>query len=156
MTTETVTQKRGDVLRHQARPWQWLTQMVAHYALIVYAALALAYLFIPIAVVVLFSFNNIRGRFNFVWQGFSLNAWRDPFAIPALTDAMILSVKIAAISTVIATALGTLIALALIRYRFIGSSGINLLILLPLTTPEVVMGSSLLTLVSLCWAWAIR
>jgi len=146
VTTETVAQKRGDVLRHQAKPWQWLTQMVAHYALIVYAALALAYLFIPIAVVVLFSFNNIRGRFNFVWQGFSLDAWRDPFAIPALTDAMILSVKIAAISTVIATALGTLIALALIRYRFFGSSGINLLILLPLTTPEVVMGSSLLTL----------
>jgi spermidine/putrescine transport system permease protein len=108
--------------------------------------LALAYLFAPIAIIVLFSFNDVRGRFNFVWQGFTLDHWLDPLKIPALADAMVLSLKVAAVSTVIATALGTLIALALIRYRFVGASATNWLVLLPLTTPEVVMGSSLLTL----------
>jgi spermidine/putrescine transport system permease protein len=146
MRTETATEQTAALLRRRARLLQRVARVVGHYGLIVYAALALAYLFVPIAIIVLFSFNDIRGRFNFVWQGFSLDAWRDPFAIPALTDAIVLSLKIAAVSTVIATTLGTFIALALIRYRFIGASATNLLILLPLTTPEVVLGSSLLTL----------
>ncbi len=145
MRTETAAAQTAVGLRHWTGLLQRLARVAAHYALIVYAALALAYLFIPIAVIILFSFNDIKGRFNFVWQGFSLDAWRDPFAIPALTDAMILSLKIAAVSTLIATALGTLIALALIRYRFVGIAAVSLLILLPLTTPEIVMGSSLLT-----------
>ena len=132
--------------RSQPRLLQRLARVAGHIALPVYAVLALAYLFAPIAIIVLFSFNDVRGRFNFVWQGFTLNHWLDPFKIPALTDAMILSLKIAAVSTLIATALGTLIALALIRYRFVGIAAVSLLILLPLTTPEVVMGSSLLTL----------
>jgi len=112
----------------------------------VWAALALGYLFLPIAVMVLFSFNHIEGRFNFVWNGFSLDAWRHPFAVGGLSDAMLLSLEIAAISTIISTALGTLIALALIRYRFFGFSATNLLVLIPLTTPEIVLGASLLTL----------
>ena len=132
--------------RSLPRLLQRLARVAGHIALPVYAVLALAYLFAPIAIIVLFSFNDVRGRFNFVWQGFTLNHWLDPFKIPALTDAMILSLKIAAVSTLIATALGTLIALALIRYRFVGIAAVSLLILLPLTTPEVVMGSSLLTL----------
>lgn len=111
-----------------------------------YAALALVYLFLPIGVMVLFSFNRPRGRFNFVWQGFSLDAWTHPLAVPALADAMVLSLKVAAIATAAATVFGTLIALALIRYRFRGTGAVNVLLLLPLTTPEVVMGSSLLTL----------
>lgn len=132
--------------RSQPRLLQRLARVAGHIALPVYAVLALAYLFAPIAIIVLFSFNDVRGRFNFVWQGFTLDHWLEPFKIPALTDAMILSLKIAAVSTLIATALGTLIALALIRYRFVGIAAVSLLILLPLTTPEVVMGSSLLTL----------
>jgi spermidine/putrescine transport system permease protein len=112
----------------------------------VYAALALGYLFLPIGVMVLFSFNDIEGRFNFVFQGFTLDSWLDPFAVPGLADAMILSLEIAAISTIVATALGTMIALALIRYRFFGFSATNLLVLIPLTTPEIVLGASLLTL----------
>jgi spermidine/putrescine transport system permease protein len=112
----------------------------------VWAALALGYLFLPIFVMVLFSFNHIEGRFNFVWHGFSLDAWRHPFAVDGLENAMLLSLEVAAISTVIATALGTLIALALIRYRFFGFSATNLLVLIPLTTPEIVLGASLLTL----------
>lgn len=132
--------------RSQPRLLQRLARVAGRIALPVYAVLALAYLFAPIAIIVLFSFNDVRGRFNFVWQGFTLDHWLEPFKIPALTDAMILSLKIAAVSTLIATALGTLIALALIRYRFVGIAAVSLLILLPLTTPEVVMGSSLLTL----------
>ena len=132
--------------RSQPRFLQRLARVAGYIAVPVYAALALAYLFAPIAIIVLFSFNDIRGRFNFVWQGFTLDDWLDPFKIPALTDAMILSLKIALVSTLIATALGTFIALALIRYRFVGIAAVSLLILLPLTTPEVVIGSSLLTL----------
>jgi spermidine/putrescine transport system permease protein len=120
--------------------------VATHIALPLYAALALAYLFAPIAVIVLFSFNDVQGRFNFVWRGFTLEHWLNPLKIPALADAMVLSLRVAAVSTIIATALGTLIALALIRYRFVGASATNWLVLLPLTTPEVVMGSSLLTL----------
>lgn len=119
---------------------------VGRYWIIVYAALALGYLFLPIGVMILFSFNDIAGRFNFVFRGFTLDAWLDPFAVPGLADAMVLSLEIAAISTVIATALGTLIAVALIRYRFFGLSATNLLVLIPLTTPEIVLGASLLTL----------
>jgi spermidine/putrescine transport system permease protein len=114
--------------------------------LTVYAALALAYLFLPIAVVVAFSFNNPKGRFNFTWQGFTWSNWTHPFAYPGLSSALKISVEIALLSSVVATALGTLIALALVRYRFRGSATTNLLIFIPMTTPEVVMGASLLAL----------
>lgn len=140
------TSQGAVVGRSQPRLLQRLARVAGHIALPVYAVLAMAYLFAPIAIIVLFSFNDARGRFNFVWQGFTLDHWLQPFKIPALTDAMILSLNIAAVSTLIATALGTLIALALIRYSFVGIAAVSLLILLPLTTPEVVMGSSLLTL----------
>lgn len=121
-------------------------RLMGHHWITVYAAMALGYLFLPIGVMILFSFNDVAGRFNFVWQGFTLDAWLDPFRVPGLGDAMLLSLKIAAISTVIATTLGTLIALALVRYRFIGLPATNLLVLLPLATPEIVLGASLLTL----------
>ena len=110
------------------------------------AALVLLYLFLPIAVIVLYSFNRPAGRFNFVWKAFSLDAWRHPFAYEALTDSMLLSLRVAAVATAVATVLGTLIALALTRYRFRGRGAVALLLVLPLTTPEVVLGSSLLSL----------
>jgi spermidine/putrescine transport system permease protein len=112
----------------------------------VYAGLALVYLLLPIAVIVLFSFNAPRSRFNFVWHGFTLDNWKHPFDVPGLTEAITASLKIAAISTVIATILGTMMALALVRYRFRGRAATNFFILLPLATPEVVMGASLLSL----------
>jgi spermidine/putrescine transport system permease protein len=110
------------------------------------AGLVLAYLFLPIFVIVLYSFNKPAGKFNFVWKAFSFDAWRDPFHYEALVDAMKLSLRVAALSTAVATVFGTLIALALTRYRFRGSGAVNLLLVLPLTTPEVVLGSSLLSL----------
>jgi spermidine/putrescine transport system permease protein len=112
----------------------------------VYAGLVLLYLFLPIFVIVAYSFNKPEGKFNFVWKAFSLDAWRDPFIFPALVDAMKLSLKVAAVSTSVATVFGALIALALCRYSWKGAGPINFLLVLPLTTPEVVLGSSLLSL----------
>ena len=111
-----------------------------------YAGLVLLYLFLPIFVIVSYSFNKPAGKFNFVWKSFSLDAWRDPFLYPALVDAMKLSLKVAAVSTSVSVVFGSLIALALCRYTWKGAGPINLLLVLPLTTPEVVLGSSLLSL----------
>jgi spermidine/putrescine transport system permease protein len=111
-----------------------------------FAVMVLAYLFLPIFVIILYSFNKPAGKFNFVWKSFSLDAWRIPFAYEALVEALKLSLRVAALSTLVATVFGTLIALALTRYRFRGSGAVNLLLVLPLTTPEVVLGSSLLSL----------
>jgi spermidine/putrescine transport system permease protein len=119
---------------------------VRNYVLTVYAALALVYLFLPIAVVILFSFNNPAGRFNYTWQGFTLKNWTHPLNYPGLSGALKISIEIAILSSLVATALGTLIALALVRYRFRGRGLTNLLIFMPMTTPEVVMGASLLAL----------
>jgi len=111
-----------------------------------YAILAFAYLLVPIAVVILFSFNDPGGRYNFTWQGFTLDQWRNWDGVPALKDAMILSLEIALLASVIATVLGTLIALALVRYGFRGRGATNLLIFVPMATPEVVLAAALLTL----------
>jgi spermidine/putrescine transport system permease protein len=110
-----------------------------------YAGLALIYLLVPIAVIIVFSFNNPVGRFNFVWEQFSLDAWKHPFAVEGVGDALKTSIEIAALSTVIATALGTLTALALVRYEFKGRSPVNFFIFIPLATPEVVLGAALLS-----------
>jgi spermidine/putrescine transport system permease protein len=111
-----------------------------------YAAIALIYLLLPIAVIIVFSFNEPHSRFNFAWHGFTLENWKHPFDVPGLTEAMGNSLKIAAISTVAATVIGTMMALALVRYQFRGRAPTNLFIFLPLATPEVVMGASLLSL----------
>lgn len=119
---------------------------VRRHLLDVYALLALTYLFLPISVVIAFSFNNPLGRFNYTWQGFTFRNWVHPLDYPGLSGALRVSIEIALLSSVVATLLGTLIALALVRYRFRGSSTTNLLIFVPMTTPEIVMGASLLTL----------
>jgi spermidine/putrescine transport system permease protein len=111
-----------------------------------YSLLMFAYLLLPIGVVILFSFNNPSGRFNYTWQGFTLKYWQNWNSVPGLWGAMKLSLEIALIASLVATALGTLIALALVRYGFRGRGSTNLLIFLPLSTPEIVLGASLLTL----------
>jgi spermidine/putrescine transport system permease protein len=125
-----------------ARAWAFARRQV----LTVYALLAFAYLLVPIGVVILFSFNNPAGRFNFTWQGFTLDNWKNWDGVPGLRAAITLSVEIALIAALVATVLGTLIALALVRYRFRGRASTNLLIFLPMSTPEIVLGASLLTL----------
>jgi spermidine/putrescine transport system permease protein len=112
----------------------------------IWSTAALLYLFIPIFIVVLFSFNDNKGRFNFTWQGFTLHHWQHPFANPDLGTALKNSLVIAGISTVIATALGTFMALALVRYGFRGRATTDLFVFLPLATPEVVLGAALLAL----------
>ena len=119
---------------------------VKRYALAVYSLLFFAYLMLPIAIVAVFSFNNPTGRFNYVWQGFTLNNWRYWDGVPGIRSAIFLSLEIALIAAVIATALGTMIALALVRYGFHGRGTTNILVFLPLSTPEIVLGASLLTL----------
>jgi len=122
-------------------------------ALRVVAGLVLFYLFLPIFVIILFSFNDPKGKFNYTWQGFTLKNWADPFKYPALTEALKMSLNIAAVSTAIAVVLGTLLAIALVRQRFRGSKAVDTFLVLPLTAPEVVMGASLLTLF-LDFGWA--
>jgi spermidine/putrescine transport system permease protein len=112
----------------------------------IYTGAVIAYLFLPIAVMILFGFNDYRGRFNFTWEGFTLRWYRNLFDYPELTLALKNSLTIAAISTLIATILGTLVALALTRYRFRGRSAMNLFIFLPMASPEIVLGASLLSL----------
>ena len=112
----------------------------------VYMALAIAYLMLPVAVMALFSFNDPPGKSNVAWHQFSLQAWLNPFGVPGLSDVVRTSVVVALISTIVATALGTLIALALVRYNFRGSGVTNALIFLPMATPEIVLGASLLTM----------
>jgi spermidine/putrescine transport system permease protein len=119
---------------------------VRRHLLAAYSILFFAYLLLPIAVVIAFSFNHPAGRFNYTWQGFTFDNWRSWNAVPGLTSAFELSLEIALIASLISTALGTLIALALVRYGFRGRGATNLLVFLPLSTPEIVLGASLLTL----------
>jgi spermidine/putrescine transport system permease protein len=117
-----------------------------HWGLGIWSFLALLYLFIPVFIVVLFSFNDNKGRFNFTWQGFTLRHWQHPFADPDLSKALTNSVEIALISTAIATALGTFMAMALVRYRFRGRSTVDFFVFMPLSSPEVVLGAALLAM----------
>jgi spermidine/putrescine transport system permease protein len=110
------------------------------------AAATLAFLFAPVAVIVAFSFNQPKGKFNLAWQEFSLDAWADPFKYPQLTEALMTSLKVAGVSTAIAVVLGTAVAIALVRQRFRGQGALDLFLVVPLTAPEVVIGASLLTL----------
>jgi spermidine/putrescine transport system permease protein len=119
---------------------------VKHHVLTAYALLVFAYLLVPIAVVIMFSFNNPKGRFNYTWQGFTLDNWRNWDGVPGLRSSISVSLEVAALTSIAATALGTLIALALVRYRFSGRGTTNLLIFLPMSSPEIVLGASLLTL----------
>ncbi len=112
----------------------------------IWSALALLFLFIPVFIVVLFSFNDNAGRFNFTWQGFTLDHWAHPFRDPDLAKALSKSLEIAALSTLIAVFLGTLLAIALVRYRFRGRGAADFFVFLPMATPEVVLGASLLAL----------
>jgi spermidine/putrescine transport system permease protein len=124
-----------------------MSARLARAVLPVFTGLVVAYLFLPIVVMAVFGFNDIEGRFNFTWQGFTLEHWANLFnRYPALNQSLINSLTVALVSTVVATILGTLIGLALTRYEFRGRSPLNLLIFLPIATPEIVLGASLLAL----------
>ncbi|MCM2578894.1 ABC transporter permease [Streptomyces meridianus] len=113
---------------------------------VIAGAATLAYLILPNVVVTVFSFNKPRGRFNYTWQEFSTDAWREPCGVADMCGSLALSLQIALWATLGATVLGTLIAFALARHRFRARSAVNTLIFLPMAMPEVVMGASLGTL----------
>ncbi len=119
---------------------------VKRHLLTAYAILVLIYLMLPIAVVILFSFNKPSGRFNYVWQEFTLDNWIEWDSVPRIREAVITSLQVGVLSTAVAAVLGTLIALAIVRHQFRGRGATNVLVFLPMSTPEIVLGASLLTL----------
>jgi spermidine/putrescine transport system permease protein len=141
MTTVAVRAERP---RRSALAATWA--FVKRHVLTVYSILFFVYLLLPIAIVIVFSFNNPPGKTNFVWHSFTLHNWTHWDAVPDLRNSIFLSLKIALLASIIATALGTFIALALVRYQFRGRATTNIMVFLPLSTPEIVLGASLLTL----------
>ena len=137
---------RPSAVAAPSRAWSWLRRR----ALNIYAAIAVAYMLVPIAVIAVFSFVEAsanRDRLTFtISDGFTLEYWQHAFTLPDLNQALITSFGLAAVSTAISTAIGTLMAIALVRHRFFGNRAMNLLIILPMATPEIVMGASLLSM----------
>jgi spermidine/putrescine transport system permease protein len=121
--------------------WRWLRE----HAVNIVAGLVVLYLLIPIAVILLFSFNNPQGRYNYTWVGFTFEHWTHAFSRPELTEALVTSLELALLATVISTIVGTMMALALVRHSFLGRRAANFLIVVPMATPEVVMGAALLS-----------
>ncbi len=112
------------------------------------AVLVLVYLFVPVAYTFAFSFNNYR-KTNITWNSEgspTLKHWKDPCGAPGICEALVNSIQIGAIATLVATILGTLLAFALVRYKFIGRGAGNIMTFIPMATPEIVLGASLLTI----------
>ena len=125
----------------QARLSRWLGRNLIR----IYAFFGFTYLFIPVAYTFAFSFND-SGKSNLIWKGFTLKNWQNPCGAPEICTALGNSIKIGLIATIFSTILGTMIAFAIGRYAFKGRSTSNLLIFLPMATPEIVLGASLLSL----------
>ncbi|RJL21736.1 ABC transporter permease [Bailinhaonella thermotolerans] len=111
-----------------------------------YGWIVIAWLLLPIAVMVLFGFNDTRSRTNFTWEGFTLQWYGRLFEIPGLSAGFVNSLVIAVLTAVIATALGMMIGLALGRYRFRGQGLTNLIMFAAISCPEIIMGTSLLSM----------
>jgi spermidine/putrescine transport system permease protein len=144
-TTLDQTQSSKDV-RVEPGPRPGTHKRRREWILPTYTGFVFAYLLVPIVIMALFGFNDHSGRFNFVWEGFTLEHYRTIWEVPELTSSLKNSLLIAALSTFCATILGTLIALALTRFHFRGRAGLNLLIFLPMATPEIILGVSLLAM----------
>jgi len=107
-----------------------------------FAVLIYAFLFAPIVVLILFSFNNSRR--TFVWHGFTLDWYPKLFENADLLDALRVTMIVAVVAVIVSTILGSLLGLGLARLRFRGSGATETLLLLPMVTPEIIMGISLL------------
>jgi spermidine/putrescine transport system permease protein len=124
-----------------AGSWKWLRE----HAVNIVAVLVVLYLLIPIVVIFFFSFNDPAGKYNYTWVGFTFDHWRNAFGLPDLNSALFTSLKLAGLATLVSTVIGTLMAMALVRYQFFGRRTANFLIVIPMATPEVVMGAALLS-----------
>ena len=122
--------------------WRWLRE----HATLIAGVLIVIYMLAPIVVIAVFSFNDPTGKFNFEWVGFTTEYWQKAFDNQEINDSLWLSIRLAFFTSLGATLLGTLIALALVRYEFFGRKAANLLIVIPIATPEVVIGAALLSL----------
>ena len=111
----------------------------------IYMVLGFLYLFVPIIYTFIFSFNDYI-KSNLVWRGFTFNNWKQPCGVLDICPALGNSIKIGLLATFVATILGTMIAFALGRYAFTGRGTVNTLIFLPMASPELVLGASLLTI----------
>jgi spermidine/putrescine transport system permease protein len=126
------------------RIWRWFAD---HWVLVL-GLLVLLYLFLPIGVVVAMSFRDAGHNAPYTLQDyhFTLDHWRHPCGAAGICGTFGTSILVALLATTGATILGTMMAFALARSRFRGRGATNLLIFLPMATPEIVMGSSLLAL----------
>jgi len=126
------------------KAWAWLRRN----GLPIYAVLAVAYMLIPIVVIAVFSFGDTpKDKLTFgLGHGFTLEYWKTMFSKPELNEALATSLRLAALSTLISTVIGTAMAIALVRHRFHGRRLTNLLIVIPMATPEVVIGAALLSM----------
>lgn len=119
---------------------------IREHLVLILGLLVLVYMFVPIFVVVLMSFNDPVSRNVYRFDGFTLDNWTNFCGPQGMCSSLWLSIRIALLATGVATVLGTLAAFALVRYEFAGRSSSNLLIFLPMAAPEIVLGSSLLAL----------
>jgi spermidine/putrescine transport system permease protein len=127
-------------------PLQRAGRWVSDHVIMIIGIAVLVYMFVPIAVVVLMSFNDPASRNTYQLDGFTTSNWANPCAPDGLCEAVGLSIRIGLLATLGATVLGTLMAFALVRHRFTGRTPANLVVFLPMASPEIVMGSSLLAL----------
>jgi spermidine/putrescine transport system permease protein len=111
-----------------------------------YTWLIIAWLILPVLIMIAFGFNDTQGRYNQSWEGFTLKWYGRLFELDALTQALVISLAVALVTMIVAGALGTCIGYALGRYRFRGSGSLNLVMFATMSSPELVMGASLLTL----------
>jgi spermidine/putrescine transport system permease protein len=143
---ESATATARPYISAPSRAWSW----VRRNGFKIYAGFAVAYMLIPIAVIAVFSFADAsenRDRLAFaINNGFTLKYWEHAFSVPDLNEALLTSFELAALATLAATTIGTLMAIALVRYRFWGRRGSNLLLVLPMATPEIVLGTALLSM----------
>ena len=123
-----------------------LGKWIGEHLVLFVGLLVLLYMFMPIFVVVLMSFNDPASRNSYSFDGFTWDNWLNPCEPIGMCESLTLSIRIGFLATVGATALGTLMAFALVRHRFRGRSVANVFTFLPMASPEIVMGSSLLAL----------
>ncbi|MDP1851798.1 MAG: ABC transporter permease [Candidatus Planktophila sp.] len=140
MSTKTIAPSIPTI-PYKARLARWFGRNLLR----IYMVFGFSYLFIPVAYTFAFSFND-SGKSNLIWKGFTLNNWQNPCGAPQICNALGNSIKIGLLATIFSTILGTMIAFAIGRYHFAGRSSSNLLIFLPMATPEIVLGASLLSL----------
>ncbi|BCJ48780.1 ABC transporter permease [Actinoplanes sp. NBRC 14428] len=120
--------------------------MTGRRMLYAYTWLVIAWLTLPVLIMIAFGFNDTPGRYNQSWDGFTLKWYGRVFELDELTRALVTSLAVATVTMLVAGALGTGIGYALGRYRFRGSGTVNLVMFAAISSPELVMGASLLTL----------